>query len=458
MTSIWETLVIVHVGVLIIGTSWAYGGQVDWARTAIHGWSVIGIGIFVAASLRRERRFPWRDLWPLLAFDVLVGLSCLNPSFRTITFQGEAFFELVDPRWPGLPSSARPDLSATALLLWNGIILSAYNLSLVIRNRRLLRRLLAAIVINAVALAILGTLAKLTRADGLWFGAVATPQSYFFATFVYHNHWAAFTLLNLGACLGLLFHADRKPEGRDTRHSQVPAALVAALVLIATIPLSESRSGSALAILLLGGVGIHFLRRKIRRQREAGRSIAAPVAGISLGAILALGAIGYLARDVIRQRAALTVSQVTAMRTEDTLNSRLTVYRDTWRMAEARPWFGWGFDTYGDVFRIFNSQRSVEGWTPYYREAHNDWLQFLSETGWVGLALLVLTGAVPLWRARWQGSRSPVPRYLLAGCATILVYAAFEFPLANPSVLIGFWTSLFAARAYLDAGSASPAA
>jgi O-antigen ligase len=215
------------------------------------------------------------------------------------------------------------------------------------------------------------------------------------------------------------------------------------------VPLSGSRSSSALACLFLFGALVHFLVQLVRRRREHRESFVLPVAGIALGAVVALAAVLYLGRDVIRQRATLTVEQVGRIRAEDRLDTRLVLYRDTWRMAMDRPLFGWGLDTYGDVFRIYNSQRSTEGWTPYYREAHNDWFQWLAETGFVGTALLGLLVGVPLARAPWRGSRSPLPLYLLAGCGLVLLYAAFEFPFANPSVVIGFWTSLFVARRYL---------
>jgi O-antigen ligase len=120
-------------------------------------------------------------------------------------------------------------------------------------------------------------------------------------------------------------------------------------------------------------------------------------------------------------------------------------------MAADRPWFGWGLDTYGVVFRIYNTFPTPVrgGFKPYYREAHNDWLQSLAETGFVGTMLLALLALVPLARTPWRDSRSPLPRYLLAGCGLVLLYATFEFPFANPSVMIGFWSSLFVARRYL---------
>jgi O-antigen ligase len=457
MGGLLEAVVLVHVGVMVVGTSWAFGGQAPWIRTALLVWGNIGILLLAVASVRRElsrpgERFtPLRDLWPLLLFDVCVGASCFNPGFETFVREGETFFVVSDPPWAWLPSTARPDLTLRSLWLFNGIVLSCYNVGLVVQRRRGLRLLVGVIVANAALLAIFGTLQKLARADGLWFGLVESPQSYFFSTFVYHNHWGAFTLLNLAACLGLLFHFLRRGGESEPWNSPVLVVALAALLLAASVPLSASRSSSALACILLFGAAVHFLVRLIRRRREHQESPLLPVAGIALGSLLALAAVLYLARDVIRQRAELTVEQVTRIKTEDRLDTRLELYRDTWRMAMDKPWFGWGLDTYGDVFRIYNTfPTPVQGgFKPYYREAHNDWLQSLAETGFVGTVLLGLLGVVPLLRAPWRDSRAALPRYLLAGCALVLLYATFEFPFANPSVAIAFWSGLFIARRYL---------
>ncbi|HEY4302442.1 MAG TPA: O-antigen ligase family protein [Candidatus Didemnitutus sp.] len=443
-----------HLVVLVVGTSWAFGGQAPAVRTAVELWGAVGIALFLIAWRDREANrpveglTPLRDLWPLLIFDGVIALSCANPTLQSISRDGEAFYVLTNPRWAHFPTCARPDLALHALLLWNGIILSCYSGAQIVSRRSGLRRLLAVVVANGVALAVLGSLQQLVGSDGLWFGLVHSPQDYFFSTFVYHNHWAAFTLLNFAAALGLIFASARRPGG-DRRHSPVMAGLVAALLLVASVPLSGSRSGMLLASVFLAGAGLIVFARLIRRRRATG----APVAGLALGMVavgaVALAAIGYVAGDVIRKRAALTLEQVAEARSSSQLDSRLTLYRDTWRMASDRPLFGWGLDSYGDVFRIYNSQRSVEGWTPYYREAHCDWLQFLAETGSVGTALLVLTGLVPLMRTPGRNGVSAVPAFLLCGCGLILIYATFEFPLANPSVVIGFWLSLFVARRYM---------
>jgi hypothetical protein len=450
-----EKLVLFHLGVFIAGTSWYFGGQSPGARVWLLVWGTLGVMLFFVAQARRQSLSParrhdvLRDLWPLALFDVFVGASCLNPSFQTIYRDNIPYFLLQEPSHAWLPSSARPDLTLRELWQFNAIVLSCYNAFQVLRSRRSLRRLLFVIAANALALAIFGTFQKLVGAKGLWFGLVPSPQKYFFSTFVYHNHWGAFTLLSAAACLGLLFHTLRRGRYRDGRHSPAPAGAVATLLLAATAPLSASRSSTALLCLLLGAAMIHFLGRAIRRRRERHESAFLPVAGILLCALLAVVAIGYLGRDVIRQRARTTTEQLSHLQREDTLNSRLTLYRDTWRMARLKPWFGWGLETYGDVFRIYNSQRTVEAWfgQPYYREAHSDWLQSLAETGAVGTTLLVLLGLAPWWRRSPPGI-AILPRYLIGGCGLVLLYAGVEFPFANPAVMIAFWSSLYVARRY----------
>ncbi len=448
---------LIHLSVLIVGLSWAFGGQIAWARQALLAWGSVGILLFAAAAVAKsDRSSLWGNLWPLLIFDFLTVAGCFNPSFKSILREGAPYFMVIDPRYSWLPSSARPDLTWRALWQLNAIVLSCYNLILVVKRQRTLRRLLFVIAGNAVVLAVFGSFQKLAGAKGLWFGLMESRQTYFFSTFVYHNHWGAFTLLNAGACLGLLFHFWQRGAERDVWHTPVPAGALAVLLLAATIPLSGSRSCSFLIGLFLLGALLHVLARLTRQRRARGASVAGPAAGLAAAAALAAAAIGYLSFDVIRQRTQITADQLVRLHTEDTLNSRLALYRDTLRMASAKPWFGWGLETYGDVFRIYNSQRAdeVQLGQPYYRAAHNDWLQLLAETGLVGFALMGWLVLRPLRHIRWHRVESAIPRYLLVGCTLVLLYAWLEFPFANPSVLVAFWCSLYLAARYaaLDSG------
>lgn len=452
-----EKIITAHFIIFVVGISWGFGGQSPGARQFIAAWGALGIVLFIAAcwllaqNNRTEGRRAFRYLWPLLLFNILVSLSATNPNFKEATVGSSTYLVMGDPI-PWLPSSARPKLSLTELWQFNGIILSCVNLLLAIPSRSRLRMILFLMSGNAVVLAVFGTFQKLIHADGLWFGLVKSPNPKFFSTFIYHNHWGAFIILNTAICLALLFYFLRRINQRDIWHSPVPMGALLTLLLATSIPLSASRSCTVLIAMFLGAALVHFLIRLIRQRRDRDESAILPVLAIVLAALLATAAIGYLARDVIVQRAQLTSEQLAHIAHEDTLNSRLTLYRDTWLMAKEKPWFGWGLESYAHVFRVFNSQRAQEIWfgQPFYADAHNDWFQALAEVGFVGTTLYALLILIPIWSISWRRMQSLLPRYLLAGGAIVLLYAWLEFPFANPAVMLTFAATFYIAIRYAE--------
>lgn len=445
-----EQAVLWHAGITAVFAAWAFGGQAPWARAVLLASGALAPLLTLAAAFQRSsagggapRAFRW--LWPLLAFDLMAVAGTLNPGFRKILVEGQPYWVMVDPiRW--LPSAAETPAALRQLGLLNGLFLVAHNLVLVASRRRL-RRLIAFLAANAVVLAILGTFQKLVGAPGLWFGAVASPNEFFFSTFIYHNHWGAFVLLNVAAIGGLMLRSRERRDEQDPRRSPVPAAAVALLLLAASVPLSGSRSCTALVGVLAFAIAIHFAVRVGREQRVRGRPAAARVASLATLVAIAVACIVALGLPIIEKRTRHTIEQVEQIRSADTLDARLALYRDTWRMAKDRPFFGWGLDSYGHVFQIYNSQRPSEPWfpKPLYLEAHSDWLQSLAESGWIGTAFLALLGALPAWSAVRRGRPGLLPFYLLAGCMLVVLYAWVEFPFANPAVTLTFWILLHAA-------------
>jgi len=455
-SSLVDKLVLFQFGALLLFTSWAFGGQAPWARQIIAWWGTGGMLLFLWACTARRaedgKSHPaLRYLWPLWLYDVLVVVSCFNPGFGEALVGGESSLVLAAPN-PWLPTAAIPRLAARELWQFNGLVLSSFNLLLIMDRRRQVRSVLFLLAGNALVLAVFGTFQKLAGAHGLWYGLVSSPNKHFFSTFIYHNHWGAFTLLNTAVCLALLFHYHRRGGYRDIWHSPVLLGAVATLLLAASVPLSASRSCTVLVGLLLAGALAHFLLRIVRQRRESRKPAFLPVAGIALAALVSVAAIGYLGRDVIAQRAQLTSEQLTHFSNEGTLTSRLVLYRDTWRMASEKPWFGWGLESYAHVFRVFNTQRTAElqWWIVFYAEAHNDWLQSLAETGFIGTGLLALLVLLPVGAVPWRRVGSVLPRYLLAGCSLLLLYAWLEFPFANPAVMLTFCAVYYCAVRYAE--------
>jgi O-antigen ligase len=453
-----ELLAALHAALVVIVASWAFGGNIAWAPPLLSVVGSLGIILTLAAVITRfrNRENPQslrtlHFLWPLLGYNVLVLLNTLQPAFRAgIIYDAEVLVPISPlTAWP---CSAQPEETLDQLWLFNALFLPAFNLLLCIRTRRTLRALLLVLAGNALALAIFGSLQKLTGASGLFFGAVHSPNKTFFASFIYHNHWGAFVLLMLATSLGLVFYHALRTGGRDFWHSPAFLGLVASLLLAATAPLSTSRSSTALATQLLAAALFDALRRLVRRRSSEKRDRLAPALALVFTALVAVYTIFDLARPFIAARTADTREQLATMRAQGSIGARATLYADTWRMAAERPAFGWGLGSYPVVFQRYNTQQSTDGLPLFYVDAHSDWLQSLAETGFTGtafLGLLILLPAASVIRHR----PGPLPAYLLAGCGLVLFYAWIEFPFGCPAVVAAFWITLFSATrlAQLDA-------
>lgn len=442
-----ESLVVGHVIVFLIAITWGFGGNALWLRPWFVGWGAVGAALTIAGLCARgtSRRQVWWWLLPWVGLNALVIVGNLNPSLRPTAFFEIEVFRPVPTR--AGPSSARPDLAWPLLALFNGIYLSAFNLALGVRRRRTLRLIAFAVVANGLALAVFGTVQHLLGA-GLYFGAVQAPNPSFFATFLYHNHWGAFAVLVTALALGLVFHYERHHRGRDFWHSPAFAGLAVPGLLAITAPLSTSRSTTILMALLIIGALVHGVAIVFRtRSRRTGTTA---MVGLLVGAML-IGAAAYsLAESRIQRRLHDTRAELAAWR-DDGRFSRITLYRDTWRMAAEKRWFGWGLESYATVFMNYNStpRGPIDRLPIFYEDAHSDWLQAVAELGFVGTGLLAGMGLLPLVATCRRRRYRAFNVYPLAGCALITAYAALEFPLANPAVVLTFWILLFLGARHL---------
>lgn len=451
---ILERVTLIHVGAFLIMATWAYGGNAPWARTLLAGWGTLSLpllGFILHDTVQRRSCLPrsLHCLWPLLGLNLLVLASLLNPGFRMGTYEGDILY-INNRISPLIPSSARPELSAGALWLFDAIYLSCFNLVLGIKRRHSFRILLMVQLVNGLALAVFGTLQKLSHSTGLYFGLQASPQPRFFASFIYHNHWGAYTALMLVVGIGLFMYYLHRNTLRDLVRTPAMFAAMAVLFLALSIPLSGSRSGSLMALFLILIALMHAVALLLKSNRQRGKSNYPALIGIAFALSVFLGAAYKISEPVIRERLSDTRQQVAEIKQSNSLGQRLVLYQDTWRMARERLLFGWGMGSYPMVFMLYNTQdRGAEDRLPhYYHDAHSDWLQSVAELGLVGTALIGLCGLVPLWLFRHSLWRGSIANYLLLGNALLLLYAWVEFPFGNVAVVIAFWLCYFTALAY----------
>jgi O-antigen ligase len=449
----YEKFVLAHAAVFLIGATWAFGGNADFVQPYLGAWGTGGMLLTLIAGITRDsleaRGRLLRPLWPVLAFNAVTALACLTVGFRSIHSGSEVMYL---PRqiaaWR--PSAALPGLALRGLWLFDGIYFSAFNLSVAVRSRARLRGLFLIVLLNALALAVFGTLQKLTHASGIYFGRVHSPQPFFFSTFIYDNHWGAFIILVIGLCLGLIWYYADHADVRGFFHSPAFAVMVALLFLFITVPLSGARICSVLTLGFLIVALVRWLFRERRRQRRHGRrSWTAPlVAAAALAAGVA--AAWLIGGDVIAARADKTVNQLHEFKAMHGLGSRSDLYHDTWRMAVDRPWWGWGMGSYPTVFQLYSSHTysRVDLLPVFYSDAHSDWLQAVAEHGLIGAALLACCAGVPLLvagRAAWAHRLS---RHCFAGCGVVVLYALVEFPFGNYAVVLTWYLLFFGGIRY----------
>ncbi|HEX3729573.1 MAG TPA: O-antigen ligase family protein [Opitutaceae bacterium] len=450
-----EVAVLVHVGIFLAAAAWIEGGSPVGVREGLAAWGSLSVPLFLAAVLPRASGISARPgllrwLWPLALFNGVTLAACLTPNYREVHFGAQVMLTpLTLGAWP--PSTAVPALTLHGLWLFDAIYLSCFNLALVARRRRGLRTLLVFAALNAAALGVFGTIQRLTNAPSMYFGMLPHENlSFFFATFAYHNHWGSFALLMIVVCLGLGWHYFRQTDPRQVARSPAIMALLGAALLALTEPLSASRSCTLLLLPVAACALGQWMTRLVRQRRRFHESVAAPLAA-ALAGVAAIAAAGWmLAGNIILTRLDTTREQLAAMSAHGANDSMIVRYRDTWHMALDKFWFGWGMDSYPHVFMRYNSQliNPADGLYNYYYNAHNDWLQSLSEHGLAGTVLIAACGLVPLGALR--GHRPGLlAGYLLFGCGLILLYSLVEFPFDNPCVALSWWLCFFAAIAYV---------
>jgi O-antigen ligase len=447
-----ELAVAAHVTLFVVGVSWAFGGNADWVRTPISFWGSLGILLTLTAlALRYRRGLPLSIIswvWPVVVLNGIVAVSCLTPGFQYLAYESGTFMMPVRVDW-WIPSAARTSLALRALWLFDGIYFSCLNLALVVSRRRTIRLVLAAVVANALALSIFGTIQKLVGSTGIYFGSVKSPQDYFFASFVYDNHWGAFIVLMTGACIGLILNYAHGTKWGGFFHGPALAGIVAAAFIGLSVPLSGSRAGTFLLMVLVAVAFVRGIPTVSRALRLSGATPAGALLGMAMAAILAAAGAWMVAGEAIQARAIKTEAQIAEIWAQRGFGSRTIVYRDTWRMARERILFGWGMGSYPSVFALYNSQVSKVDRLPIiYHDAHSDWLQSVAEIGLVGTALIGASVVVPVLSLR-RSRLASISYFLLSGCVLIAAYALIEFPFGNVAVVLAWWLCFFGAIQYL---------
>ncbi|MFQ5788403.1 MAG: O-antigen ligase family protein, partial [Thermodesulfobacteriota bacterium] len=125
--------------------------------------------------------------------------------------------------------------------------------------------------------------------------------------------------------------------------------------------------------------------------------------------------------------------------TKEQLPSRTLIWKDTLQLIKDFPIFGTGLGTFGLSFILYKNNAF---WPLSFSHTHNDYLELASETGLIGI-ILVLLSIFIFYKQAWNGLRSsstniePFRYFLvvgsLSGICAMLIHAFTEFNFQIPA-------------------------
>ncbi|MCR4263488.1 MAG: O-antigen ligase family protein, partial [Candidatus Roizmanbacteria bacterium] len=132
----------------------------------------------------------------------------------------------------------------------------------------------------------------------------------------------------------------------------------------------------------------------------------------------------------------------------DSGDIRKLVWQGAFEAARARPYFGWGVETFAWIFYQFKpvEHNLTSEWDFLYNKAHNEYLNYAATTGFIGLAsYLSIIGVFMVWFIRNMRYEIRETGYnarilamgLFAGWLSLLVTNFFGFSVVATSVY--FW-------------------
>ncbi|MCM3905121.1 MAG: O-antigen ligase family protein [Pyrinomonadaceae bacterium] len=288
-----------------------------------------------------------------------------------------------------------------------------------------LKLLVRTIIIFGFFLAIFGlTQSFVSPTRVYWVRELA--QSTAFGPFINRHHFAGYMELTLGLPLGLLFAGSLDKE---KRFIYLFGALLMGLALIMT----NSRGGIiSLVAEILFLAALTMVRRRKRRETQDN---AQRIRNAALRSALALALIvGLFAGVVWLGGESVLTRFVGTVNSDDPTTGRAHFWSVTTDIIKAHPFLGTGLGAFAVVYTRYDSRNGL------YRleQAHNDYLQVLSDGGIAGAALGIFF-IVMLFRmgfARRESRdefRSGVAIGALAGCFAVLIHSFFDFTLHTTS-------------------------
>lgn len=288
-----------------------------------------------------------------------------------------------------------------------------------------LRLLVRTITVFGFVLAIFGLTQSFTSPTRVYW-IREMPQSQAFGPFINRHHFAGYMELTMALPLGLVFS---NAVEREKKFIYMFAAGLMAVALIMTNSRGGIVSLVAELIFLVSLMGIGRRHRKKRTAKKPRLKSAAMRAGLALAMVIAL----FAGVVLVGGEEALS-RLVGSVNADDPTTGRAHFWSVTVDIIKNHPVIGTGLGAFGVVYTGYDTRNGL------YRleQAHNDYLQVLSDGGLVGaaLGLVFLVALFRMGFARRESRddfRRGVATGALAGCFAVLVHSFFDFTLHTTS-------------------------
>lgn len=308
------------------------------------------------------------------------------------------------------------------------LVFFAAVLTLVNSEKRIQKAVFIIIVFSSL-MAFFGIIQSLSGTDWIY-GIRQVTYSMPFASFINRHHFAAFMEMTIGLTLSLLY-------GGSTKKDKKLLLIIAVILMGIAVILTGSRGGILSLLGVVAFVTLLNLKNKSSKNNdyETGASFSKSYAnliliGSSLALLLALlGSVLFLGGDSSLMRGVGMTEQA------DFSTGRTHFWKTTLQIIADNPIIGTGLDSFGMPFTKYDTWNG----TMRVEQAHNDYLQILSDAGILGFAcaaafifLLFKKGFALINETTDLFGRGVIIGSL-AGCFGILMHSFVDFPLRTSS-------------------------
>jgi O-antigen ligase len=401
--------------VAIVLSALAYGTVHYWALALFNLGGLTILVLWVLDAWRLGNLRINRNLLQLPLIGALIlGLVQLLP-LREVTSAGGGLATLsLDP------NSTRLVLVQLATLL---IYFSATLVFVDTPHR--LHLLVRTIIVFGFCLALFGLTQSFTSPTKVYW-IRELNQSTAFGPFINRHHFAGYMELTIALPLGLLF------AGAVDKEKRLIYLFVAGLMGVALV-MTTSRGGivSLVAEILFLVVVTAIWRKQSERRRTRSTRLKRIAARVGMATALLVG----LFLGVILLGGEFSINRfIDSVNTDDPTTGRAHFWSVTLDIIKAHPYLGTGLGAFGVIYTRYDTRNGLFR----LEQAHNDYLQVLSDAGIVGailaLGFVVLLFYKALVRARSQDDfRRGVALASLSGCFAVLVHSFFDFTLHTTS-------------------------